>query len=101
MQSVYAFNEVEKRKLKFLYSQSGIKARHSAIPDYSKSILDWKFYPQSESLEPFPDLEMRMQWYHRYAAPLAVDSIRKCLDGKIKASEITHLISVSCTGMSA
>jgi predicted naringenin-chalcone synthase len=101
MQTVYAFNEVEKRKLKFLYSQSGIRSRYSVIPDYSHSIQDWKFYPRSESLEPFPGLEKRMEWYYRYAAPVAVDSIRNCIEGKIRSSEITHLISVSCTGMSA
>lgn len=101
MQTVYALNEVEKRKLKFLYSQSGIQTRYSVIPDYSQAIGGWSFYPQSESLEPFPDLEQRMQWYHKHAAPVAVDSIRKCISGKIAAQEITHLISVSCTGMSA
>lgn len=101
MQAVYAFNEVEKRKLKFLYSQSGIQTRYSAIPDYSKSITDWKFYPQSENLQPFPSLEKRMSWYHKHAAPIAVDSIRNCAQDIIDPKDITHLITVSCTGMSA
>jgi predicted naringenin-chalcone synthase len=101
MQHVYAMNEADKRKLKFLYHQSNIEYRHSVIPDYSKTISDWKFYPHSENLEPFPSLELRMAWYHKYAAPLSVDAIRDCISNKISPKEITHLITVSCTGMSA
>ena len=101
MQEVYALDTVENRKLRFLYSQSGIDTRYSAIPDYSHQLPEWKFYPHSENLEPFPDLEHRMRWYNRYAAPLSVDAIRQCIAGKINSQEITHLITVSCTGMSA
>jgi predicted naringenin-chalcone synthase len=101
MQNVYGMNEVEKRKIKFLYHQSGIDTRYSVINDYSKPPDEWKFYPASEVLEPFPNLELRMAWYSKYAPPLSVDAIRECIAGKISASEITHLITVSCTGMSA
>jgi predicted naringenin-chalcone synthase len=101
MQKIYAMNESENRKLRFLYKQSGIDRRYSIVGDYSRNITDWKFYPQSENLEPFPGLEQRMTWYNKYAAPLSVDAIRNCIDDKIKSDEITHLITVSCTGMSA
>jgi predicted naringenin-chalcone synthase len=101
MQHVYAMNEADKRKLKFLYHQSSIEYRHSVIPDYSRNINDWKFYPHSENLEPFPSLEHRMAWYNKYAAPLSVDAIRDCIANKMSHKEITHLITVSCTGMSA
>ncbi len=100
MQKVYALPEAEHRKLRFLYRQSGIESRYSVIADYSKPLPEWKFYPQTENLEPFPSLEQRMTWYNRYAAPLSVDAIRKCLDHRT-SNEITHLITVSCTGMSA
>lgn len=101
MQQVYAMNETDKRKLKFLYHQSGIETRHSVVADYNKNITEWKFYPHSENLEPFPSLELRMIWYNKYAPPLSVDAIRNCIDGHIHAKDITHLITVSCTGMSA
>jgi predicted naringenin-chalcone synthase len=71
------------------------------IGDYSRPIQEWKFYPQTENLDPFPSLEQRMTWFNRFAAPLSVDAIRTCLDGKTPESAITHLITVSCTGMSA
>ena len=101
MQEVYAMNETDKRKLKFLYHQSGIDTRYSVVPDYNKGINEWKFYPHSENLEPFPSLELRMIWYNKYAPPLSVDAIRNCIGNHMHAREITHLITVSCTGMSA
>lgn len=101
MQPVYAFKEEDRRKLRFLFRHSGIESRYSVIPDYSRPLSEWKFYPASESLEPFPALEQRMTWYRKYAAPLSVDAIRHCLDGKIKTDAVSHLITVSCTGLSA
>lgn len=101
MQLVYSTTEVDKRKLRFLYQQSGIKQRYSVIGDYSRAIEDWKFYPQSESLEPFPSLEQRMAVYNKQAPLLSVDAIRNCLHHEHDPKKITHLITVSCTGMSA
>lgn len=101
MQKVYAVSEAEQRRLRFLYHQSGIQQRYSVIPDYSRDVHDWKFYPQAEGLEPFPGLEQRMAVYHKKAPQLSVDAIRDCIDGVLHANEITHLITVSCTGMSA
>ncbi|MEO6290836.1 MAG: type III polyketide synthase [Ginsengibacter sp.] len=101
MQRVYAMNEADKRKLKFLYHQSAIDSRYSVVPDYSLSAFNWQFYPPTENLDPFPDLELRMKWYNRTASPLSIKAIEKCIENKISKEEITHLITVSCTGMSA
>lgn len=101
MQTVYATSETDKRKMRFLYQQSGIKQRYSVISDYSRPVQDWKFYPQSENLEPFPSLEQRMMIYNRQAPLLSVDAIRDCLNHAHDPKKITHLITVSCTGMSA
>jgi predicted naringenin-chalcone synthase len=101
MQRIYALGNQANRKLKFLYQQSGIEARYSVIPDYSRSIREWEFYPPTENLEPFPSLELRMQWYRQFAAPLSVQAIHRCLEGRMESSSVTHLITVSCTGMSA
>jgi predicted naringenin-chalcone synthase len=101
MQTVYAASETEKRKMRFLYQQSGIEQRYSVIADYSKPVHDWKFYPQTENLEPFPSLEQRMMVYNKQAPLLSVDAIRNCLNHAHDHKKITHLITVSCTGMSA
>src|SRR5215210_669449 len=101
MQNVYCMNETDRRKLRFLYHHSGIKQRYSVVPDYSRTIHEWKFYPQSENLEPFPNLEHRMALFNKYSPLLSVDAIRNCLDGVAHDMDITHLITVSCTGLSA
>ena len=101
MELVYAMDPVESRKLRFLYHHCGIEYRYSVLPDYSREINDWKFFPQTENLEPFPSLEQRMDWFHKYAGPISVAAIRDCINGFIQGQEITHLITVSCTGMSA
>ena len=97
---VYAINEVEKRKLKFLYKHSGIKTRYSVLSDYSFPASEWKFFAPTENLEPFPSIEKRMRSFHEHAAPLSLKAIANCLTDH-KNKRITHLITVSCTGMSA
>ncbi|OSZ77636.1 naringenin-chalcone synthase [Chitinophagaceae bacterium IBVUCB2] len=100
MQRVYALDEKDKRKLKYLYRQGGIDTRYSVIPDYSSPAAEWAFYSSTENLEPFPKLEKRMQWYQQHAAQLSLAAINKCIDQSPEHT-ITHLITVSCTGMSA
>lgn len=102
MRRVYGLDQAEERKLRFLYHQSGIGFRYSAISDYSLQPKDWKFYPASESLEPFPSLEQRMAWFQKYAGALSLDAARKCMArANARVKEISHLITVSCTGLSA
>jgi predicted naringenin-chalcone synthase len=100
MQRVYAPDDAGRRRLKYLYHKGGIDSRYSVIPDYSLPASEWKFYSPTENLEPFPGLEKRMEWFRLEAAPLSMKAIQSCL-GKVPGKKITHLITVSCTGMSA
>jgi predicted naringenin-chalcone synthase len=99
--TVYCKTEEESRKLKFLYRHSGISTRYSVMPDYSVEAGAREFYSNTKNLEPFPGLEKRMQWFNENAAALSVATIKDCIDGKINSNGITHLITVSCTGLSA
>lgn len=101
MHKVYALNELDKRKLKFMYNLSGIETRYSVLPDYGLPAGEWSFYPGTENLEPFPSLEERMAVYNSTAAPLSVEAIDNCLGTTLDKKSITHLITVSCTGMTA
>ena len=98
MQRVYALNEIDKRKLKFLYLQGGIDTRYSVMPDYSLPAAQWQFYSPSENLEPFPKLELRMKWFQQEAAPLSLQAINKCVE-KFPHKKITHLMPVQLTVM--
>ncbi len=99
--AIHSSNEEESRKLKFLYRHSGIRTRYSIIPDYSSSIGQREFYSKQKNLEPFPNLEKRMEWFGEHAGKLSVEAIQDCIQSKIPKERITHLITVSCTGMSA
>lgn len=88
-------------KLFTQYERSGIGWRHSVIPDYSCPQAEWRFFPQHDSLGPTPSLEDRMVWYQREALPLAQEALEKCLAPRFQPSDLTHLITVSCTGMAA
>lgn len=100
MSSIYKLDEAEKRKLKFLYHHSGIENRYSVIDDFSLPSAEWDFIPRENS-GPFPCLDERMKIYNKEAAPLSIKAVRGCIEGYLQPGEITHLITVSCTGMSA
>jgi len=100
MSSVYNIDDAEKRKLNFLYRHSGIEKRYSVIDDFSQPCEEWDFIPQDKTAA-FPSLEDRMNIYNREAAPLSIQAINDCISNYIPSSAITHLITISCTGMSA
>ena len=100
MQQTYQLDAINKRKLKFLYDHSGINTRYSVIPDYNTALSNDGFIPADEST-PFPSLEQRMILFDQEALELSVTAVNKCIDGIIDPQQITHLITISCTGMSA
>jgi predicted naringenin-chalcone synthase len=101
MSRIYAFNEKERRSLKYLYHHSGISNRYSVLSDYSLEPDEWSFYPPAENLEPFPSLEKRMDIFNSHAVGLSAKAIMNCLENQLDPQEITHLITVTCTGLSA
>ena len=100
MQDMYELDNGDKRKLAFLYHQSHIQTRYSCVADYGLPRAEWNFIPKNVEAE-FPTIDDRMQRYQQAALPISVEAIEKCIDGIILPREITHLITVSCTGMSA
>lgn len=98
---VHCQNEIETRKLRFLYNHSGIDTRYSVLPDFLQDKSERTFFGKEETLEPMPGIERRMEYYQQSAVDLSVEAITKCIKDKISPQEITHLITVSCTGMSA
>jgi alpha-pyrone synthase len=96
-------NGQEKRKLNALYRSTGINYRHSVLADYTKHTGGFEFYSNSPDLEPFPMIERRMRLYREHALPLCMQAVTHCLSAYpgFKIREVTHLITVSCTGMYA
>lgn len=91
-----------RRRLNALYRSTKISSRYSVLPDYGKKNGDFSFYPNTPDLEPFPGVGQRMALYKLSAPELASEAILDCLkDAEVDLSSITHLITVSCTGMYA
>lgn len=101
MLNAYQPEAEDRRKIALLYERCGIETRYSVIPDYSLPPSERSFFPRSKDLEPFPDLEKRLALYQEQATTLSVEAIRNCLPDHISPQDITCLITVSCTGMSA
>ena len=98
---VYNNSADDTRKLGFLYRQSGIEFRHSVLADFTEPEETRTFFSTDKEENEVPSIGDRMDIYNRYAADLSVKTIEKCIAGIINNEEITHLITVSCTGMSA
>jgi predicted naringenin-chalcone synthase len=91
-----SFSNDERRMVKLMYGMSGITTRHSVLPDFADNAEENILFAKNKKL---PDsVENRLNVYDTYACELAMTAIQ---DAKIDTSEITHLITISCTGMSA
>lgn len=102
MAGALKMNNGEKTRLQALYRASGIHHRYSVLEDYSMETEDFTFYPNNNDLEPFPTVSARMGIYKKEAIKLSLMAIEDCLeDTEIHKSDISHLITVSCTGMYA
>ena len=103
MAQALEFGEQDTRKLRALYRVSGIEHRYSVLPDYGRPNGEYTFFPNTPKLEPFPSVGQRMAVYRREALPLATEAVRDCLRQvpDVAPASITHLVTVSCTGMYA
>ncbi|MBA2653285.1 MAG: type III polyketide synthase [Tatlockia sp.] len=92
----------QRRLLKAIYQSSGIETRYSVISDYAKAPGEFEFFPNKPE-EAFPSTAKRMQLYKDNALNLSLASIENCFNplDSFDRKEITHLITVSCTGMYA
>lgn len=92
----------ERRLLKSVYRATGIEQRHSVLSDYCKSPGEFEFFPNTADAS-FPSTAARMKIYKESALDLALSAIENCLSqlDNFNQSKITHIITVSCTGMYA
>lgn len=93
-----AIGEDERKKIRFLNKKTDIQQRYSCLPDFlnnkEKTLFD---SPKSE-----PSVDERMSIYKKEAPVLAKKALKQLLEKNIiTASDCTHLITVSCTGLTA
>jgi predicted naringenin-chalcone synthase len=100
MHAAYS-NETASRKLNVLFGHSGIDERYSVIPDFDKSRNEHIFF---NGVPGKADVEDRLSVFKERALPLALEAIHTAfekLDTTIGEHGVTHLITVTCTGLSA
>lgn len=102
MTETLQLSRAKTRYLKALYQATGIEYRYSVLEDFIKKQNDFKFFPNDPALA-FPSTKQRMAVYKKEAPNLAIAAVNNCFNtiNDINPAEITHLLTVSCTGMSA
>jgi len=100
MQAAYG-NDVASRKLNVLFNNSGISSRYSVIPDFDKNKNQHIFFNGTPSTA---NVKNRLDVFKEQAMPLAIKAIEDAFDkinSEINTFGVTHLITVTCTGLSA
>lgn len=81
-----------------IFKQCGVETRYTCEPNLLESASECRYFP-SLPREDVPTTAERMATYKRESVPLGLQAARKALrDGATDAADITHLITVSCTG---
>jgi len=103
MQSAHQLSGDNARRLQKLYQASGIKFRHSVIDDFDKHTGNFTFFGNDTGLTPFPTTQQRGQLYQNTALNICLEAIKNATKNleNFDIKSITHLITVSCTGMYA
>ena len=90
----------ETRLLKTMLRRSRVKNRYTCVPH--RIAYQWIGQDAPPSSTPGPTTRERMQLYAEHAAPLAAEaSLQALANAHASSREITHLITVSCTGFDA
>ena len=91
------------RRLEKLYHVSGIDYRYSVLNDFGKDRGDYDFFGNDLGLEPFPSTSTRGDIFESHALNLSLTAIENCTKQlkNFDKKKVSHLITVSCTGMYA
>ncbi|MEL7586887.1 MAG: type III polyketide synthase [Prolixibacteraceae bacterium] len=99
MHSAYTRKDTS-RKLSMLFRASGIHTRHSAVPDFGKDSPDRALFVSGK----YPDVAERLRVFHDNAVSLALEAVHAAFrkpDPPGGHLPVSHLITVTCTGLQA
>lgn len=91
-------NADTQRKLKFISEKSGISKRHSVLKDFNPTEKNPTLFKSNTIV---PTLSNRMAVYQDQALELALKAVFKIEEFSNIKNNITHIITVTCTGLFA
>ncbi|HTG67654.1 MAG TPA: type III polyketide synthase [Candidatus Udaeobacter sp.] len=81
-----------------IFKQCGVESRYTCEPNLLAEAAECRYF-SSASAEDAPSTAERMGIYKRESVPLGLSAARQALaDGDVEPADVTHLITVSCTG---
>ena len=81
-----------------IFRQCGVETRYTCEPEFLEPAGKCRYLPDRPGM-PVPSTAHRMNTYERESVPLAVHAAREAMaDAGIGPANVTHLITVSCTG---
>jgi predicted naringenin-chalcone synthase len=100
MKELVAENELHRRVIHQIYSQSGIRTRHSILNDFHQN-SSRELYFNGHGAR--PGTAIRNSIYEKEGRELFVKTARNLLNDndRLSPGSITHLITISCTGFYA
>ena len=103
MKDAHQLDPHNARRLEKLYQVSGIDYRHSVLNDFGQNRGEYDFFGNELGLEPFPSTASRGDVFESHALNLSLKAIENCTKQlkNFDKKKVTHLITVSCTGMYA
>jgi predicted naringenin-chalcone synthase len=102
MKEYISDKEIKQRIIHRIYSRSGINKRHTVIHDFNAN-GDPRFFFKQDGTMRTPSTGQRNELYAQKAKNLFVETADRVLNQttSVDARDITHVITVSCTGFFA
>jgi len=98
----WAATERQRRILRQVYRNSGIDRRHSVVSDFMSPAPQELYQVGADGAVDNPGTAARNAFFVKHARVMAVDLTRRALANcpGLEAGDVTHVITVSCTGFS-
>lgn len=96
----WAADPAQARRIRHVFQRTGIRHRHSVIPDFIRPEVAELFRCGTDGVPVQPGTQARNRVFGRHAGRMAVELARRSLDGAagLLPADVTHVITVSCTG---
>ncbi len=101
MADAHNMNANERKRLGALYRATGIRSRYSVLDDFKGSGV--RLFSANGNRQAIPGVGRRMNVFKEEAVELAVAAVSDCVTGipDLSLQHVSHLVTVSCTGMYA